>query len=117
MEKMLPESVRKQVQEVLSTLQQPVGMVVFKGGLVSTPGQGEVGLQDETLAFHNPQVVAEGIEASEFPRLSTQFRISSVPDTIITGERQERVLGGQPDRVFVEAVLKASAVAATAEVR
>jgi glutaredoxin-like protein len=69
------------------------------------------------FAFHNPQVVAEGIEASEFPRLSTQFRISSAPDTIITGERQERVLGGQPDRVFVEAVLKAGAVAATAEVR
>ncbi len=226
MEKLLPEKIRKQVQEVLDTLQQPVEIVVFKSSLVTVANQGEVGLQDETLAllrevaelsdkveiqerslltdpeaqelglsyaptllfreqgskrsnirflglpsgyefstlletllmlsnghsdlgerskgeleklqtpvkmqafvtptcpycpkavlasfklaYHSPQVIAEGIEANEFPHLSRQFRISGVPDTIITGERQERVLGGQPDRAFVEAVLKAGAVA------
>jgi glutaredoxin-like protein len=61
------------------------------------------------LAYHNPQVVAEGIEANEFPQLSRRHNISGVPDTIISGATQQRVLGGQPDRVFVEAALKASA--------
>jgi thiol-disulfide isomerase/thioredoxin len=59
------------------------------------------------LALVNPNVVAEGVEASEFPALAQRYRISGVPDTVIDGPGgQERVLGGQPDRVFVEAVLK-----------
>jgi len=57
------------------------------------------------FAYHNPNITAEGIEASEFPLLSQRNRISSVPDTIIRGEQETRVLGAQPDRVFVEAVL------------
>lgn len=61
------------------------------------------------MAYHNPNVVAEGVEASEFPLLSRRYNISGVPDTIINGTTQQRVLGGQPDRVFVEAALKASA--------
>ncbi len=59
------------------------------------------------LALANPNVLAEGVEASEFPALAQRYRISGVPDTIIDGPGgQERVLGGQPDRVFVDAVLK-----------
>jgi glutaredoxin-like protein len=69
------------------------------------------------FAFHSPKVVAEGIEANEFPGLATRFHISSVPDTIISGKRQERVLGGQPDRVFIEAVLKASGAAVPEGIR
>jgi glutaredoxin-like protein len=67
------------------------------------------------LALVNPNVVAEGVEASEFPALAQRYRISGVPDTIIDGPAgQERVLGGQPDRVFIEAVLKVAGVAAPA---
>jgi glutaredoxin-like protein len=67
------------------------------------------------LALVNPNVVAEGVEASEFPALAQRYRISGVPDTIIDGPAgQERVLGGQPDRVFVDAVLKVAGVAAAA---
>jgi glutaredoxin-like protein len=67
------------------------------------------------LALVNPHVVAEGVEASEFPALAQRYRISGVPDTVIDGPGgQERVLGGQPDRVFVEAVLKVARVAAPA---
>jgi glutaredoxin-like protein len=67
------------------------------------------------LALVNPNVVAEGVEASEFPALAQRYRISGVPDTIIDGPAgQERVLGGQPDRVFVEAVLKVAGSAAAA---
>lgn len=60
------------------------------------------------MAYHNPHVIAEGVEASEFPNLSRRYNISGVPDTIIHGANQQRVLGGQPDRAFVEAALKAS---------
>ena len=67
------------------------------------------------LALVNPHVVAEGVEASEFPALAQRYRISGVPDTVIDGPGgQERVLGGQPDRVFVDAVLKVAGVAGVA---
>lgn len=63
------------------------------------------------LAYHNPQILAEGIEANEFPALSQRYRISGVPDTIISGITSERVLGAQPERAFVEATLKAAGMA------
>jgi glutaredoxin-like protein len=64
------------------------------------------------FALANPAIVAEGIEANEFPRLAQRYRVSGVPDTIIEGERNERVLGGQPERVFVEAVRRAAGLEA-----
>jgi glutaredoxin-like protein len=64
------------------------------------------------FAFHNPNVLAEGIEASEFPILSNRYRIQGVPDTIISAQTEQRVLGGQPERVFLEATFKALATAA-----
>lgn len=63
------------------------------------------------LAYHHPQIRAEGIEANEFPALSQRYRISGVPDTIISGATSKRVLGAQPERAFVEATLKAAGVA------
>jgi glutaredoxin-like protein len=60
------------------------------------------------LAYHNPHIIAEGVDASEFPTLSRRYNISGVPDTIISGVTQQRVLGGQPDRVFLEAAIRAS---------
>lgn len=67
------------------------------------------------FAYHNPNIVAEGIEATEFPLLSQQHRISSVPDTIIEGSGRERVLGGQPERVFMEAVRRAAGLDVAAD--
>ncbi|MDZ7801203.1 MAG: thioredoxin family protein [Trueperaceae bacterium] len=64
------------------------------------------------LALANDKLVAEGIEASEFPVLSQQFRISSVPDTIIGQSANARVLGAQPKRQFVDAIRNAAGVAA-----
>ncbi len=65
-----------------------------------------------SLAFNNANIIAEGIEANEFPLLSQSYRISGVPDTIISvNGKQERVLGGQPERVFVESILQAATLA------
>lgn len=64
------------------------------------------------LALDNDKVVAEGVEASEFPVLSQSYRISSVPDTIIDRKASNRVLGAQPKQQFIEAIRSAVAVAA-----
>jgi glutaredoxin-like protein len=64
------------------------------------------------LALANDAIVAEGVEASEFPVLSRTYGISSVPDTIIGENASQRVLGAQPKRQFVEAIRSAAAVAA-----
>jgi glutaredoxin-like protein len=68
------------------------------------------------FAYTNPAIIAEGIEANEFPRLSSHHGISSVPDTIITNPNSTftatRVLGAQPDRAFVEALLEVTRVSA-----
>lgn len=64
------------------------------------------------LALANDAIVAEGVEANEFPVLSQAFRISSVPDTIIGQSAQHRVLGAQPKKQFVEAIQAAAGVPA-----
>jgi glutaredoxin-like protein len=64
------------------------------------------------LALANQRIVAEGVEATEFPLLSQTYRISSVPDTIIGGNPAQRVLGAQPKPQFVDAIRSAAGVAA-----
>ena len=63
------------------------------------------------FAFHSPNVIAEGIEATGFPTLANAFRISSVPDTIVHGDGIERVLGAQPDRAFIDAIRQVASTA------
>lgn len=64
------------------------------------------------LALDNETIIAEGVEAQEFPVISQRYRISSVPDTIIGGRVDQRVLGAQPKRAFVEAIQQAVGAAA-----
>ena len=56
------------------------------------------------FAMVNPRIVAEGVEANEFPTLSQQNQISGVPDTIVRGDRETRVLGAQPEHAFAQAL-------------
>ena len=64
------------------------------------------------FALVNPRIVAEGIEANEFPTLSSGYRISGVPDTIVEGGngkpvKTQRVLGAQPEHAFADALRQA----------
>ncbi len=65
------------------------------------------------FALANPNITAEAIEANEFPTLSSGYRISGVPDTVVepgpgaSGVRATRVLGAQPEPVFVGALKQA----------
>jgi hypothetical protein len=50
------------------------------------------------IAMENPSMVlAEGVGAMEFPELSEQFRISSVPDTVINND-VGRIIGAVPEQ-------------------
>lgn len=65
------------------------------------------------FALANPRIVAEGIMANETPTLSASYRISSVPDTIVEGRNGKsitttRVLGAQPEHVFLDALKQAT---------
>ena len=53
------------------------------------------------FALANPRITAEGIEANEFPELSSRYHIHGVPDTIVN-HGKERILGAQPLRVRVK---------------
>ncbi|RDI94562.1 glutaredoxin [Meiothermus sp. QL-1] len=101
-ESRLGEKSQAELQKVTS----PVRMQAFV--TPTCPYCPQAVLATYKLAYHNPHIIAEGVEANEFPILSRRYNISSVPDTIITGTTQQRILGGQPERVFVEAAIKAS---------
>ncbi|WP_027891659.1 protein disulfide oxidoreductase [Calidithermus chliarophilus] len=107
-ESKLPEPARKELEKVT----EPVRLQSFV--TPTCPYCPRAVMAAFKFAYHNPNIVAEGVEASEFPVLSGRYKISGVPDTIIHGLTQQRVLGGQPERVFLEATLKAAGVGATA---
>ena len=91
----------------LADLEQPVRVQSFV--TPTCPYCPRAVLTAYALAAGNERIVAEGIEANEFPILSQRNRISSVPDTIIQGPAGvERVLGAQPPNVFAEAIGKAA---------
>ena len=90
------------VRTELERLERPIKLQTFV-----TPGCPycpRAVLTGYRFAFHAPNVIAEGIEATGFPSLANTFRISSVPDTMVHGDGMQRVLGAQPDRVFVDAI-------------
>jgi predicted DsbA family dithiol-disulfide isomerase len=57
------------------------------------------------MAMENPLVVAEVIEAHEFPALSEKFGVRSVPKTVVNGRIQ--VVGAQSEAKLLEAIKEA----------
>lgn len=60
------------------------------------------------MALASPQVRALTVEANEFPALSSQFGVRSVPQTVVN--RSGAFLGALPERQFVAAVLRLAGV-------
>jgi hypothetical protein len=58
------------------------------------------------MAFANPHITADAIDAIEFMELSRRYRVSGVPKTVVNDTIE--VLGGLPEADFVEAVLQKS---------
>ena len=53
------------------------------------------------MAFANPNITADAVDAQEFMELSRKYRITGVPKTIVNDTIE--ILGGLPDDVFIEA--------------
>lgn len=58
------------------------------------------------MAVESPLVTATCIEATEFPELSRQFRVTGVPKTVAN---EIEIVGALPEEDFVAGLLKASA--------
>lgn len=101
-------------QKILSELSQIKHPTTLKTFVTPTcPYCPQAVLSAFKMALHNPLITAEGIEATEYPVLSGKYKISSVPDTAIeVGESSKRVIGAQPDRIFVEAIQSLQGVSA-----
>ena len=56
------------------------------------------------MAFANPHITADSVDAIEFMELSRRYRVSGVPKTVVNDTIE--VLGGLPEADFVEAVLQ-----------
>jgi glutaredoxin-like protein len=57
------------------------------------------------MAVESPLVTATCIEATEFPELSRQFRVTGVPKTVANGVE---IVGALPEEDFVSGLLKGS---------
>ena len=58
------------------------------------------------MAFANPNITADAIEAMEFMELTRKYRVTGVPKTIVNETIE--ILGGIPEDEFVKAALQLS---------
>ena len=58
------------------------------------------------MAYANPLITADAVDAQEFTELSRRYRITGVPKTIVNETLE--IMGGLPEADFVEAVLQPS---------
>ena len=56
------------------------------------------------MAFANPNITADAVDAQEFMDLSRRYRITGVPKTIVNETIE--ILGGLPEADFVDAALQ-----------
>jgi predicted DsbA family dithiol-disulfide isomerase len=55
------------------------------------------------MAVESPAVTSVIVEASEYPDLVRQYRVSGVPKTVVNGSTE--ILGAQPEESFIRAAL------------
>jgi predicted DsbA family dithiol-disulfide isomerase len=56
------------------------------------------------MAYANPLITADAVDAQEFMELSRRYRITGVPKTIVN--ETVEIMGGLPEADFVDAVLQ-----------
>lgn len=56
------------------------------------------------MAYANPNITTDAIEATEFMDLSRRFRVSGVPKTIVNDTIE--IMGALPEEMFVRAALQ-----------
>ncbi len=58
------------------------------------------------MAMESDKVLAEAIEAQEFPEMSRKYHVMAVPRTVINDRAV--IEGAMPETVFVQQVLEAA---------
>jgi predicted DsbA family dithiol-disulfide isomerase len=56
------------------------------------------------MAYANPNITADAIEATEFMDLTRRYRVTGVPKTIVNDSVE--ILGALPEETFVRAALQ-----------
>jgi Thioredoxin domain len=56
------------------------------------------------MAFANPHITADSVDAIEFMELSRRYRVSGVPKTVVNESIE--ILGGLPEADFIQAALQ-----------
>ena len=56
------------------------------------------------MAYANPNITADAVDAQEFMDLSRRYRITGVPKTIVNDTIE--ILGGLPEEDFIEQALQ-----------
>ena len=95
----------KKTREFLKGLTQPLHLQVFV--TPTCPYCPRAVLLAHQMAMENPQMItAEGVEATEFPELASQFNVSGVPQTVINAGKGT-VVGAVPEQNLVAEIMRA----------
>ncbi len=89
--------------EKIKSINNPVKIRVFV--TPTCPYCPKAVLMAHSAAMVNKNITAEMIEANEFPELSMNYGISSVPHTFINDEHD--FVGAYPENAFIQELLKA----------
>jgi len=92
-------------REFLKNLTQPLHLQVFV--TPTCPYCPRAVLLAHQMAMENPQmIIAEGVEATEFPDLASQFNVRGVPQTVINAGKG-MVVGAVPEQNLVAEIMRA----------
>ncbi|RPI86282.1 MAG: glutaredoxin [Chloroflexi bacterium] len=95
-----------QTREFLAELKNPVHLMVFV--TPTCPYCPRAVVLAHQMAMESPMVVADGIEATEFPDLADQFFVSGVPQTTIN-MGAGTVIGAVPEQHLLNEIRKVAA--------
>ena len=95
----------EKTREFLKNLTQPLHLQVFV--TPTCPYCPRAVLLAHQMAMENPQmIIAEGVEATEFPDLANQFNVRGVPQTVINAGKGT-VVGAVPEQNLVAEIMRA----------
>jgi len=95
----------EKTREFLQDLTEPLHLQVFV--TPTCPYCPRAVLLAHQMAMENPQmIIAEGVEATEFPELANQFNVRGVPQTVINSGKG-MVVGAVPEQNLVAEIMRA----------
>jgi len=95
----------EKTREFLKNLTEPLHLQVFV--TPTCPYCPRAVLLAHQMAMENPQmIIAEGVEATEFPELANQFNVRGVPQTVINAGKGT-VVGAVPEQNLLAEIMRA----------